>query len=163
MNKQLTFTSGGQPVYLDDLQTLQNQIVAALRFIQTWTGATLVADKFKIVQYMHEMKEKYVIDVQECNILYNGEIYHLEETRGLEVNVELYYIHLTKEVGDQRVFRNGTTEYTTQRLVAKIVRPADDNDYPEYEDPTNHYYKVTSIKNLKLESCIYSYADDATQ
>lgn len=140
MNK-LIFTEGGQPVYLEDLELLQDNIVELVRSLFAVTaGASSTAsddegykDVRKLPVYATARHENAngdanCVTVQAHKLITQDGIYDVEETTISESDTEsgnarlseCYYV-LSEESTDKREFEDGATRTVWKNYTAKIT------------------------------------------
>ncbi len=129
--KELKFNQGGQPIYLDDLKTLQetNDMLAAV--VKSFMLSS-EADVFFMPSVSVRVVGNYLF--LDDGLLYaHGKLikYTVEEDIFLSQS-DSVYINIYHTEGDQRVLNNGTTAYCSESWSAVIKTTADQDATESY-------------------------------
>lgn len=138
--KQLKLNEGGQPVYLDDLDTVQQLVLGhSVALINGLVGsdatdACYVSDvPTEIIKQGHDSFKEYIfgadmyVFAEGCIIMTTGVTF-----RRLTATPSDLFLHVTSQEGDTRMLRNGLTAPCSKTMIAEFtnVRQGDGEFYP---------------------------------
>lgn len=146
--KKILFNNGGQPTYLDDIETLQDVVFATTKGIVdglAGEGVYLV-DKPELRPLAGN---NYWYIVSPTRVLVNGQVVIATGTAGFKLSN--LYLHVYERDVDERVLANGTTAPCAKETVAEWVKdPAD----------ASGMYSALGMKTIRQAVAEQMYEDD---
>ena len=121
--KKILFNNGGQPTYLDDIETLQDVVFTTTKgIVEGLAGeGVYLVDKPELRPLAGN---NYWYIVSPTRVLVNGQVVIATGTAGFKVSN--LYLHVYERDVDARVLANGTTAPCAKETVAEwVYNPAD--------------------------------------
>lgn len=147
---KIKFQKGGQPVFLDDLQLLQDNYIAIIEFIrQSVTGSkvpVLLEDFDPLLERIDESTGRVDVLVPANKLLYDGLVVDLEE--GEVTDLELLapiYVSFGLASSMSRVFQDGVSREVRIRATATLTK-----EKPARGFPMNELSRFTGIKAQRV-------------
>lgn len=147
---KINFQKGGQPVFLDDLQLLQDNYIALIKFLhQSVTGSdapVLLGDFDPFLERIDESTGMVDVLVPANKLLYDGLVVDVEE--GTVTDLELLapiYVSLERAPYMSRVFQDGVSREVRIRTTASLSK-----EKPARGFPLNELSRFTGIKAQRV-------------
>lgn len=148
--EKIKFQKGGQPVFLDDLQLLQDNYIALITFLQksvTGSDAPVLLEDFDpLLERIDDSTGRVDVQVPANKLLYNGLVVDLEE--GKVTDLELLapiYVSLGLASSMSRVFQDGVSREVRISATATLTK-----EKPARGFPLNELSRFTGIKAQRV-------------
>ena len=171
MNR-LIFSEGGQPVFLEDLKLIQDNMVNLIQSLFPLTGGQFSTDDYGIANVTdlsiyatprHVNRGDNLVIVQAHKLITKDGVYDVPEstigeqdvdTSGIDV-MSCYYV-LNEEIIEKREFEDGVVRGVVKSLTAKIVgrKPTSGVYYALKEVPSLDAMQAVINKNVRTDYLI---------